>query len=52
MMAGLMECDHSEDEAERIIDGEVRNWQHALEVENPYALRRGALLMERFVWSA
>lgn len=51
LLAGIMECGHDEDEADTLIDGEMRSWLHDLEVAQPYALKRGAELLERFAWA-
>jgi hypothetical protein len=51
MLAGLMECGHGELEAELIIEQEAQSWLHDLEVAEPYALKQGAQLLERFAWS-
>lgn len=51
MMLGLIECGHGEDESEIILDTEYRTWLHAVETDQPYALKRGAELLERFAWA-
>ena len=50
MLSGLMECGHGEGEAELLIEAEVKGWLHDLELAEPYALKRGAQLLERFAW--
>ncbi|MBN2003935.1 MAG: hypothetical protein JXA21_11320 [Anaerolineae bacterium] len=51
MLSGLVECGHNEDQAERIIEEEVREWLHNVEAEEPHALQAGAQLLERFAWA-
>ena len=50
MLRGLMECGHGESEAEMLIEREMLDWLHSLELGDSYALKEGGLLLERFAW--
>ncbi|HNT74374.1 MAG TPA: hypothetical protein PKH77_05055 [Anaerolineae bacterium] len=50
MMMGLMECGHGERESEMLLDAEVKGWLHDIEGADPYVLKSGAQLLERFAW--